>query len=89
MGSHGLYGRPWEVPFEGIHVPVDVWHGDADTSAGFAAAVQVAAQPPHCTTRFLAKEGHDVMARHISEILQPLGRCPGAPRRRLIDGPPS
>ncbi|MFZ6028492.1 MAG: alpha/beta fold hydrolase [Chloroflexota bacterium] len=79
QGSRGpvldikLCGQPWGSWLQDIHMPVQLWHGDADRNAPVAMARYLESKIPQCRATFYANEGHvSVMANHGREIFQKL-----------------
>jgi pimeloyl-ACP methyl ester carboxylesterase len=72
----GFYLRPWGFPLEEIHVPVYLWHGEADRNAPVAMGRHTAAAIPGCQAVFIPGEGHFSLAiHHMPEILKTLANC--------------
>lgn len=53
-----LYARPWEILPSDCQVPVQLWHGELDTTVPVAFGRRLAADLPHCQAHFLPDEGH-------------------------------
>jgi len=48
----------WGFDTANIRVPVEVWHGTADTMAPIEPIEQLATKIPHCQTHFIQDKGH-------------------------------
>lgn len=72
-----LLAQPWDFRPGDIAVPVQLWHGDADTVVPAHHARQLAASIPAARLVACPGEGHMVMWNHLAEILEaaagPLG----------------
>lgn len=66
----GIYTRPWELDLRRILMPVQLWHGEADTVVPVRMGRAHAAALPDCDARFLPGEGHfSLIVRHMAPIL--------------------
>ncbi len=78
QGSRGLYddmlvlSRPWGFRLENITVPVQLWHGEADTILSPAFARFLVRTLPSCRATFYPTEGHFLCFAHWQEMLQAL-----------------
>jgi pimeloyl-ACP methyl ester carboxylesterase len=68
-----LLARPWGFPVEAIRVPVQLWHGDADTVIPLHHGEYLASVIPGATLRVCPGEGHMVLWSHLQEILLAAG----------------
>jgi pimeloyl-ACP methyl ester carboxylesterase len=64
--------RPWGFRPEQIKCPVQIWHGDADTTIPADVGRWLASTIANCRIRFFAREGHFAYLTHWSEILETL-----------------
>lgn len=62
-----VYTSDWEINFEDITVPVDMWHGVEDRNLPLTMVCQIADRIPNATTHWLKNEGHYSL---------PINRCP-------------
>ncbi len=70
-----LFVRPWGFRLDAISTDVQLWHGEADTSAPVVMGRQIAEAIPHCKVHFIAGEGHvSLFSNHMPEILVNLVR---------------
>jgi pimeloyl-ACP methyl ester carboxylesterase len=53
-----IYTSDWELKFEDIKIPVDLWHGAQDRNLPLSMVRQIAARIPGATTHWLEDEGH-------------------------------
>jgi pimeloyl-ACP methyl ester carboxylesterase len=68
-----LYTRPWDIAFDAITQPIDLWHGEIDGTVPVSHARWYAAHLPSCRARYLPDEGHySLPLRHAKEILSAL-----------------
>jgi len=68
-----LYWHDWRIALESVHIPVYLWHGEADRLAPPQGAHTIAQRLPNCQARFLPGEGHvEPLIRHMPEIFAPL-----------------
>jgi len=65
-----LIARPWGFSLREIKMPVDIWHGDADTLVPIKHAHILAEAIPDARTRFFPNEGHVLIVTHFEELLQ-------------------
>ena len=66
----GYYMKAWGFALEEIHLPVYLWHGEADRDAPVAMGRHTAAAIPGCQAVFMPGEGHFSLARNcMAEIL--------------------
>lgn len=71
----GLLARPWDFPLDGVQVPVDLWHGEADAVVPPEMGRFVASRLKNCRARFLPGEGHfSLPFAHMDVILSALVR---------------
>jgi pimeloyl-ACP methyl ester carboxylesterase len=68
-----VLARPWGFDFDDIRVPVQLWHGDADTVIPLSHGQYLAEAIPNATLRVCPGEGHMVMWNHLAEILGAAG----------------
>lgn len=64
-----LLSRAWGFAPEDVGVPVQLWHGDADTVVPLHHARLLAAAIPGATLRVCPGEGHMVLWNHLAEVL--------------------
>jgi len=64
-----IFAHPWGFPLEEIRIPVNIWHGDADSSIPLSMAEQIANAIPNCKLRIIPKEGHFLLFKYWEEIL--------------------
>jgi pimeloyl-ACP methyl ester carboxylesterase len=64
-----LFSRRWDFCLAAIHMPVDLWHGEADTQVPVAIGRHVAASIPDCRARFIPGAGHLWVLDHLDEVL--------------------
>ena len=70
-----LLARPWDFPLDGVQVPVDLWHGEADAVVPPEMGRYVASRLKNCRARFLPGEGHfSLPLAHMDVILSALVR---------------
>ena len=70
--------KPWGFRFEEIHIPVALWHGEADNLAPARLAHFMAERIPSCRATFYPGEGHtDPITKHADEILAQISYTPG------------
>jgi pimeloyl-ACP methyl ester carboxylesterase len=68
-----LYTQPWQIDFDALTRPIDLWHGDADNTVPVAHAQWYAARLPQCRSRIMPGEGHySLPLRHGGAILRAL-----------------
>jgi pimeloyl-ACP methyl ester carboxylesterase len=66
----GIYTRPWDIDLRRIRMPVQLWHGEADSVVPVSMGRTQAAALPDCDARFLPDEGHfSLIVRHMASIL--------------------
>ncbi len=74
-GGRGMYdeglvlARPWGFRPEDIHVPVLLWHGEADTTVPPGMGHHLARTIPECRATFYPNEGHHMLYARWQEIL--------------------
>jgi pimeloyl-ACP methyl ester carboxylesterase len=61
--------RPWGLRLDELRVPIELWHGAADTVVPPAMGRCLAATLPNCRARFLPEEGHYLVIPRAQEIL--------------------
>jgi pimeloyl-ACP methyl ester carboxylesterase len=72
-----LYTRDWKIPFERIHQPITIWHGDADATVPLAHARWYQAALPAARLEILPHQGHFSVPIHFARrILADLIRAP-------------
>lgn len=70
-----LLARPWDFPLDGVQVPADLWHGEADAVVPPEMGRFVASRLKNCRARFLPGEGHfSLPLAHMDVILSALVR---------------
>lgn len=69
---------PWGFDLAGVHVPVELWHGEEDNVIPLHHGHYLASVVPSATLRICPGEGHMVLWNHLAEIL-----TAAAGRRRL------
>lgn len=69
--DYRLEGSPWNVDLSAMHVPVDIWHGEADTVVRPLAARMLADEIPGARLHLLADRGHFSLI--IDEAVRYLG----------------
>ena len=68
-----LLARYWGFRPEDIHMPVFLWHGEADRNTPIAMGRYMAQAIPDCRATFYPDEGHfSLGANHLDEILSAL-----------------
>jgi pimeloyl-ACP methyl ester carboxylesterase len=71
--------RKLEFRLEDIHVPVYLWHGEADNLAPVTSGRYLAAHIPNCQATFYPGEGHTgPLLKHGEEIMSTLARAAAA-----------
>jgi len=69
-----LLARPWGFTPRDIHMPVQLWHGEQDTTVPIRIARSLAASIPDCRPHFLDQAGHylfvDCWRQILGELLQ-------------------
>lgn len=53
-----LLTKDWGFAFESIHVPVHIWHGEADSLSPISEVKKIAKRFPNCTTHYIKNGGH-------------------------------
>jgi len=74
--------RPWGFPLDGIHVPVQLWHGDLDTVIPLQHGEYLASVVPGATLHVCPGEAHMLLWNHLAEVL--LGAAGMSPQ---VEGP--
>jgi pimeloyl-ACP methyl ester carboxylesterase len=75
QGGRGLYdealimARPWGFPIAGVHVPVRLWHGEADTAVPVGMGRYLARTLPRAEATFYPGEAHHLFYDRWAEIL--------------------
>jgi pimeloyl-ACP methyl ester carboxylesterase len=64
-----LVSRSWGFRLEDISIPIQLWHGEKDTSTPLAMALHMAKAIPNCQVTLFPDEGHFVLFTHWREIL--------------------
>ena len=65
-----LEARPWDIPLHTIRIPIQLWHGEADTIVSIAQARILAQHIPHVEAHYLPEEGHiSLFVNHFAQIL--------------------
>ena len=67
-----LISRQWGFRLEDIHVPVFLWHGEADRDTPVTMGRYVASKIPNCRATICVGEAHMLIFPHWEEILQSL-----------------
>lgn len=67
-----LISRKWGFRLEDIHVPVFLWHGEADRDTPVTMGRYVASKIPNCRATICEGEAHMLIFPHWEEILQSL-----------------
>ena len=68
-----LEARPWDVPFDRIKVPIDIWHGEDDLVVSPDQSRILARTLPLVTEHLIPGEGHfSLFARHAAEVMTSL-----------------
>jgi pimeloyl-ACP methyl ester carboxylesterase len=83
--------RPWGFAVEDIRVPVQLWHGDADTVIPMHHGRYLATLIPSATLRICPGEAHMLMWNHLGEILMAAAGMPATPalagKPRIVSPP--
>lgn len=75
-----LLAHPWGFPLEAVSVPVQLWHGRADTTVPQSSGEYLARLIPAAQLWLLPDEGHfSLMVDHPEEILERLIPSPSLP----------
>ena len=53
-----LLTKDWGFTLQDVHVPLHIWHGEADTLSPISEMKRLAEQLPHAKTYFIANGGH-------------------------------
>lgn len=69
-----LFARPWGFDLADIGVPVEIWHGDADTNVPVEGAERLAAALPNATVEIVPGFGHLLFVDRSVQILTSLLR---------------
>lgn len=78
QGGRGMYdealvlARPWGFEPADLRVPVNIWHGERDTTVPTAMALHLAEAIPGARLRTFPDEGHHLLYRYWREILAAL-----------------
>jgi pimeloyl-ACP methyl ester carboxylesterase len=67
--------RPWGFALADVRLPIDLWHGEADTVVPPAMGRSLAETLPECRARFVAGAGHYLAIPRATEILRELASC--------------
>lgn len=67
-----LYKQPWEFPLTGIHVPVEIWHGDKDDMLPFHHTQYLLDQLPNARLHVWPEGGHFEGVARIGDVLRSL-----------------
>jgi pimeloyl-ACP methyl ester carboxylesterase len=68
-----IYTHPWQINFDALTRPIDLWHGDADNTVPVEHAHWYARHLPQCRLRIVPGEGHySLPLRHGDDILRAL-----------------
>jgi pimeloyl-ACP methyl ester carboxylesterase len=68
-----IYTHPWQIDFDALTRPIDLWHGDADNTVPVEHAHWYARHLPQCHLRIVPGEGHySLPLRHGDDILRAL-----------------
>ena len=76
VADYALLARPWRVPLGEISVPVDCWHGTADTMVPLAHTEALLERLPDARLTTWPGEGHLAIITHVDEVLDDLARAP-------------
>ncbi|MEJ2621231.1 MAG: alpha/beta hydrolase [Candidatus Thiodiazotropha sp.] len=70
LDEMALYTRPWNLDLSKIDLPVQLWHGTADTTVPLIHGRSLAEQLPNCETNYVEGEGHfSLPFERMDEIL--------------------
>jgi pimeloyl-ACP methyl ester carboxylesterase len=75
QGSRGvvqdiiLLARQWGFRLQDIHVPVQLWHGEQDTTVPVRIGRYIAAALPRCQSHFVGDAGHYLIIQRWRDIL--------------------
>ena len=64
-----LYTRPWGFQLRDAHVPIHLWHGEADITVPPIFGRTMADRLPHCMATFWPGEGHLMSISRAGEII--------------------
>jgi len=64
-----LLARQWGFRLQDISVPVQLWHGEQDTTVPVQIGHTLAAALPHCQSHFVANAGHFLIIQCWRDIL--------------------
>lgn len=68
-----LLARPWDVALREVRMPVQIWHGRADTIVPPAMAKRLREALPASECRYVEAEGHlSLIVRHLGTVLTEL-----------------
>lgn len=71
--EYRLLACPWEINFNNISVPVDIWHGKLDCNSPYQNSIKLHNKLPNSNANFLSNEGHlTIWIRRFPEILSKL-----------------
>jgi pimeloyl-ACP methyl ester carboxylesterase len=76
-----VLNRPWGFRLDQIRVPVQLWHGEADTLIPPVMGRYLAAQIPGCEATFIPGAGHLLIFAHWAAMLT---RLLGGPAARVL-----
>jgi pimeloyl-ACP methyl ester carboxylesterase len=68
MGDFRAIVRPWPFDLDGVHAPVDLWHGTADQAVPIGIARELANRLPDARLHELEGEGHFVFVSHANDV---------------------
>jgi pimeloyl-ACP methyl ester carboxylesterase len=70
LDEMAIYTRPWNLDISKIDLPVQLWHGTADTTVPLIHGRSLAEQLPNCETHYVEGEGHfSLPFERMDEIL--------------------
>ena len=64
-----VFARPWGFHLDKIRIPVNIWHGDADSSTPLSMAEHLTNAIPLGKLRMIPNEGHFLLFKYWREIL--------------------
>jgi pimeloyl-ACP methyl ester carboxylesterase len=67
--DYALLARPWAIALDEITVPVQCWHGTADTLVPLSHTTALVERLPDATLTTWPDEGHLALITHIAEVL--------------------
>jgi pimeloyl-ACP methyl ester carboxylesterase len=70
LDEMAIYTRPWNLDLSRIDLPVQLWHGTADTTVPLIHGRSLAEQLPNCEAHYVEGEGHfSLPFERMDEIL--------------------